>query len=103
MNSQPLPALQQQLLDEDTISCLVRDLGAFASILEIRGKSGQSAYATLDFSTVADAVAGLRSGLARGVQIRYLFEQREWLDTLLATPAGIRLTRLAVEDTQSSD
>ncbi len=97
MNS-PLPALQQQILDEETIDVLAQDLSALATILEVRGKGGSRAHANTEALTLADAVASLRVGKLRGVQVHYLYNHREWSDTLTASPAGIRLTRICLSD-----
>jgi hypothetical protein len=98
MNNPPLPALQQQTLDDDTLDCLVRDLGQCASILDVRGKTAARGHAADEVLTLADAVISLRQGRLRGVQIRYCFDGGEWLDTLVTTPAGIHLTRISVRD-----
>jgi hypothetical protein len=38
------------------------------------------------------------SGQARAVQVRYRYDAKEWIDTLLHTPAGVRLVRCQVPD-----
>lgn len=98
MNDPPLPALQRQILDDDTLDCLVRDLGQCASILEVRGKAAACAHAADEVLTLADAVFSLRQRRLRGVQIRYRFDGGEWLDTLVTTAVGIHLTRISVSD-----
>jgi hypothetical protein len=92
-----LPPLQQHDLDDEALDSLVRDLTQLAEILEVRGKRGPG-YATIEELPLHDAIGQLREQLIRGVQIRYLFDGQEWLDTLIVTAAGIRLTRLLLDD-----
>ena len=42
------------------------------------------------------AVAALQDGRLRGVQVRYEWQGRQWLDTLLRSQEGLRLVRLEV-------
>jgi len=96
--SSPLPALQQQMLDEETLNSLVQDLSALATILEVRGKGGSRSHANDEALTLGGAVGSLCEGKLRGVQVHYLYNHREWSDTLTASPAGIRLTRICLSD-----
>lgn len=94
MSELPLPALQQQILDEDMLTQLVSDICALTTVLEVRGKCAASARAATESLTLTDAMAQLRQGALRGVQVRYRYDGFIWLDTFLAAPAGIRLTRM---------
>ena len=48
------------------------------------------------------AQAGLAAGDFRGVQVRYVYEGKEWCDTLLAAPGGVRLVRICTDDARAS-
>ncbi len=102
MNS-PLPALQQHVLNEETLNSLVQDLSALATILEVRAKGESRRHANAGAFTFADAVGSLLDGKLRGVQVHYLYDQREWSDTLIASPTGIRLTRICLSDARPDD
>lgn len=97
-----LPALTQAVLDPATLDALFRDLAACTEILAVVPKTtaqGMVAPLAIDLAT---ARTGLASGQFRGVQIRYRYELKEWCDTLLATPAGVRLVRVCTEDARGA-
>jgi hypothetical protein len=89
-----LPPLQQSLLDEETLAALFVDLRQCASIIEVIIKQGPRDMALEARPSLDEAETLLRQGKVRGVQVRYRFEQAEWCDTLIATPSGVRLTRI---------
>ena len=94
-----LPPLQQTVLDPATVQDLFRDLAACTQIIAIRPKTRAEGHidaaATL---TLDDAAAGLRDGSFRAVQVRYRYEDQEWCDTLMSTPAGLRVVRICQDD-----
>lgn len=94
IENEPLPALHQQLLDDETLEALVADLTALAQILEVRGKSGAARHSTAEDLSLADAVDLLRRNDLRGVQVRYVYQGEEWLDSLIHSSGGILLTRM---------
>ena len=83
-----LPELREAELDADELRALFRDLSALAELLEVRLKRGAGARG--EAATVApdEALAQLLQGDARGAQLRYRHEGREWCDTILAAPGG---------------
>jgi hypothetical protein len=88
------PELQDAILDRATLSQLFCDLSALAEVMEVRVKGGATALATDEVPTLARAHEVLASGEALGVQIRYRYAGRVWLDTLLQARGGVRLVRV---------
>ena len=88
-------------LDVPTLDTLFRDLAQCTQIIAVVPKTAAQAMTTPVTIDLADARTGLTAGQFRGVQIRYLYESKEWCDTLLATPAGVRLVRICTDDAHS--
>jgi hypothetical protein len=82
--------LQDAILDAPTLDRLLLDLEGLAQILEVRRKGGPQAHATS--SSIREVAGALRQGQA--IQIRYRFDGAEWWDTLMPTPAGVRIVRI---------
>lgn len=97
-----LPALQQTVLDAPTLEALFRDLAQCTQILAVIPKGGPQAYAADRGIDLEAARTGLASGQFRGVQVRYRYEKQDWCDTLLATPGGVRLVRICLDEAMGS-
>lgn len=97
-----LPTLQQTVLDAPTLEALFRDLAQCTQILAVVPKGAPQAYAAGHGIDLEAARAGLASGAFRGVQVRYRYEGQEWCDTLLATPGGVRLVRISLDEAMGS-
>ena len=95
MTEPELPQLQDTLLGREELEALVRDVGACTELLAIQaqGQGGRRGPA-LSLS-LAEIPLALNEGEARRVQLRYRHEGQEWWDTLLRTPEGVRLVRIA--------
>jgi hypothetical protein len=89
-----MPELTQSELDGETLAALVQDLTSQTQILEVITKGGECARADKTRLTVAEAVTALCGGAVRGVQIRYLWQGAEWLDTLMSNQGKIRIVRM---------
>jgi hypothetical protein len=89
----PVPPMWQADLDAAALGQLFADLGTAAEVLSVQGKSGVGRYASPDPLTLETARERFASGEITGVQIRYRFEDREWIDTLLRVGRGFRLVR----------
>lgn len=91
----PLPELQDAILGSAELDALFADLSALAERLEIilKGAANERAVVGRD-PTLDEARAMLESGAVRGVQLRYVHEGTTWWDTLLRTPAGVRIVRI---------
>ena len=91
----PLPETCQQVLDDATLQQLVVDIETCTELLEVIPKYGADTYVGDEAQIgLRDAISMLKSGQLRGAQIRYNHDGSQWWDTLMATPAGIRLVRI---------
>ena len=92
-----LPELTQAVLDDATLDQLFVDLASLTQVLEVSAKYAERGYVAPEASrlTLADARVLLARRAVRGVQIRYRYDGTEWWDTLMLTPAGVRIVRIA--------
>lgn len=98
MSGLELPELNVGTLDGETLERLLQDLAACAEVLEVQVKGSAEAHAQGGGLGLIEAGRLLIEGRARGVQVRYLFEEALWCDTLIAGPAGVRLVRMRMEE-----
>jgi hypothetical protein len=89
-----LPEVSEAVLSDDELAALIRDLRACTEIAEIRIKSGPGSADEHQQSTLDDAAQLLFDRSVRGVQIRYRFDDADWMDTLMPVAEGIRLVRI---------
>jgi hypothetical protein len=90
-----LPELQSATLDEGQLTALFHDLEACAEITEINAKFAAQGYVPEQGRlTLAEARELLAQRAARGVQIRYRYQDADWLDTLLVQGNAYRLVRI---------
>jgi hypothetical protein len=92
-----LAALHEALLDAATLDALCADLTVHADLLDVIVKPGLGRAEPQPVG-LAPAIAALKSGTTRGVQLRYRWDGAEWRDTLLAMPGGVRLVRMRMPD-----
>ena len=97
MNEVPLPELCQGALDDELLESLECDLTNLTTIVAVTVKGEAQSRATQSAFSLAEALAELRRGALRGVQVHYLWNEQAWLDTLLSDGRGVRLIRRAVE------
>lgn len=90
-----LPELRETELDADGLRALFRDLVAATEIEGIRCKQAPDQRADAAGISPEEALAWLLEGRVRGVQVRYRYEGESWCDTILATPGGHRVVRVA--------
>lgn len=90
MTDPPLPDLDDGVLDDPGLDALITDLSALGEdlVVRTRGTEGHSAPATL-----AHAVAALRAGAVRAMQVSYRYQGQTWIDTVMRTPGGWRVVR----------
>ena len=89
-----LPELQDTLLDEDTVDRLLEDIRTRTSIIAVVPKGDLGTHSTCEkipHDSVLDAFIGKS---VHAMQIRYLYDDEEWWDTLMHTPGGVRLVRI---------
>ena len=86
----PLARLTTAVLDAETVEALFLDLATQVEVDSVLIKGQAGTYAGL---AGLDAARQALAAGARGIQIRYRWAGAGWLDTLLSTPAGVRLVR----------
>ena len=83
-------------LDGPLFEALLEDLDAHAQIVEVRTKRAAEAHADDARVSLDQARMLLLLGQVRGVQIRYVHQGIEWIDTLIRRPRAIELFRVRV-------
>jgi hypothetical protein len=95
-------SLREAVLDEAGVDALFTDLAMAATLLGVTTKGGARTRAVDgagDPRRELDAArAALRAGTIAGVQVRYVHAERQWWDTLLRVPGGVRLVRICHDD-----
>ena len=87
-------ALSEGRLTAEGLDRYERDLQALTRVLAVIPKRGPRAYVGQEAMSLSAGLAALREGGLRGVQVRYLHEDREWWDTLLPAQGEFRLVRI---------
>jgi len=95
---QPLPDLQDAILDQDTFERLIADLTTMTSELSVRLKRGAETLTGTEPASLEAALQALGKGEVLGVQLRYRYGPDWWCDTLLRTGGGLRLVRIRLSD-----
>jgi hypothetical protein len=91
-----LPPLWQASFDARTLEQYFADLASAADVQSIRTKADPRQHAAADPLTLTAARDLLASGLVRGVQVVYRYDESDWADTVLAVPNGYRIVRMQV-------
>lgn len=81
-------------LDAETVAALIRDLRTLADIDEIIVKDAPGHVDPARQPSLDDLPVLLADASIRGVQIRYRHDGAHWCDTLMPSPAGVRLVRI---------
>jgi hypothetical protein len=98
-SSLKLPPLQQTELDPATLARLFSDLAQCTQVLAVVPRREARTLAPEQTISLDAAASALNAGTVRGIKIRYLYENREWTDTLLpVAPGCTRLVRICSED-----
>lgn len=84
-----LPDVWTAHLDNGACDQLLSELQTQASILSIREKQSALQYSKDGLSPVER----FKTGQSYAIQICYLFQGKEWCDTLVRQPTGIKLVR----------
>lgn len=92
---EPLPEVQVGELDGALFEAYFSDLVECADVRAVTVKAGPETHAEEPRVSLEQAHMLLLVGSVRGVQIRYLFEGVEWIDTLVAQGDCVRLIRIA--------
>ena len=86
--------LNQAVLDTPALEQLLREIEEHAEVTEVIPKFVQRGYMPEGPLTLAEARKLLLFRSARGVQIRYQYDGRDWSDTIIMAPEGFRRTRV---------
>jgi hypothetical protein len=97
---QPLPELQDAMLDPGTLDQLITDLTTMTSDLSVRLKTHPEILTGAEPASLEEGLQALRNGDVLGIQVRYRYGADRWCDTLLRTGDGIRLVRIRLSDGQ---
>lgn len=94
--SQPpeLPTINEAILDANTLSQLFEDVSRCTHLIEIIVKRDPRSQTPDATHTLDEARQMLEEGAAMGIQLRYSYDGAQWWDTLIRTPAGIRIVRI---------
>ncbi len=99
-DSQPisLPETYAGLLDAPAVRDLLADIEMACSELEIQVKGGADLRAEGAGPDIASAYEQLMAGRVHAVQLRYVYRNQAWCDTLLRAAAGFRLVRVNLDE-----
>ncbi len=91
-----LPEINDAILDQETVEQLFVDIAALGQILGVSARGhGPQTRASDKNITLELARELFFNRDVNGLQIRYIHDGQEWWDTLMHTPAGTRLVRIA--------
>jgi hypothetical protein len=96
MTEPPLPELYEGELDGAGLAAYQAALRTSTRVISVRAKSGATGL-SVAHTGVDPALADLRRGAIRAVQVRYEYDGVEWSDTLLALPHGVRVLRMQIQ------
>ncbi|QQL44859.1 hypothetical protein [Sulfuriroseicoccus oceanibius] len=98
---QPLPDLQQSVLDPEALTQLITDIQTLTEVVEVIPKGSPAGYVAEPGAPVAMDLELARdlllAGELHGLQIRYQHDGAQWWDTLLQSPQGIKIVRIRHE------
>lgn len=98
MDLAELPPMREALLSEEQVRQLFSDIESVASDILLMQRSARSQRAAASKVTTEEqlrlAQATLLSGDAPRVQIRYHWQEANWIDTLERRDDGVRLIRI---------
>ncbi len=99
MDLSELPPMREASLSEEEVRQLFSDIQALGEDILLMQRSARSQRASASRATTADqlrtALETLLSGAVPRVQIRYKWEDSNWIDTLERREADVRLIRIA--------
>lgn len=88
-----LPQLQDQVVDWSVVDDLLRDISACTRLFAVLVRGAPDTMAGGAPADVSSARAALASGAA--VQLRYVYDDIEWWDTLMPAGDAIRILRVS--------
>ncbi len=106
MDLSELPPMREALLTKEQVRQLFSDIESLASDILLMQRSASSQQASVSRATTAEqlrtAQESLLSGNVPRVQIRYLWQETNWIDTLEAREQDVRLVRIAHKQAASA-
>lgn len=89
-----LPEMCEACLNDEELRALGQDLVNCTELVSISCKGAARSY-TPDRSEIGldEALSALMDARLHAIQVRYRYQGFEWTDTLMHSPAGIRLVR----------
>ena len=87
------PEVLETHWDHPQVLAFFRDLEAGADIKHVQVRLSGGGSASDHGTTLAKARELFEQGNVRAIQIRYLFEQQAWCDTLMMLPEAVRVVR----------
>ncbi|QDT11967.1 hypothetical protein [Planctomycetes bacterium K23_9] len=88
-NNEPLPEILQAEWAKDQVMQLFADLSEGADVQHVQMKS----TATDATVTLAQAAAAFAAGDAEAIQVRYVFENEMWCDTIMPGDPTTKIIR----------
>jgi hypothetical protein len=88
-----LADVREAMLDDEQLRALLSDIATYGEVRELTVKSAPRSRPD-PVSRLPELYLKLVQRRVFGAQIRYLLEGQVWLDTLIATPEGLRLVRV---------
>lgn len=88
----------EAFIDPATLEQLFVDWAGAAEVLAVMAKGGTTDRAHGGTLSLEEGRALFMDKKVRGLQVRYRYEGSEWWDTLMRTPAGVRIVRIEQED-----
>jgi len=104
MDLSELPPMREAILSKEQVRQLFSDIESLASNILLMRRSARSQRATASRATASKATTAeqlrtaqnsLLSGNVPRVQIRYHWQEANWIDTLEARDVGVRLVRIS--------
>ena len=86
--------LRQVVISQDEVDALFRDITLLVDLQSVRRRGIEDRDESE--TSLEDARETLRSSSRDAIQLRYIHDGRDWIDTLLREGEGVQLTRIAV-------
>lgn len=88
------PDVGQSFIDRDTLDQYLADLEACTDVVDVSVKGARMDHARDESYSLTDAASMLLAGDVLGIQVRYVWRNERWWDTLIRRDQGIQLTRI---------
>jgi hypothetical protein len=91
------PDVGKSTLTESKLETYFEEVGSLGDITEIRLKGAPRDYATEEAESLQEAKKLLQQGAIRGMQLRYVWRDEPWWDTVLVGDGVYQLVRISPE------